>query len=459
MSLFNKIVKKEEKLSVVGLGYVGMPIAVEFAKHVSVIGFDVNKEKVQLYKDGIDPTNEVGNDAIRNTTIDFTCDETKLKEAKFHIVAVPTPINYDKTPNLTPLIKASEVVGRNLTQGSIVVYESTVYPGTTEEICLPILEKESGLKFQEDFFIGYSPERINPGDKVHTLPNIVKVVSGCNEEILKEVSDIYSLIIKAGVHEAKSIKIAEASKIIENSQRDVNIAFMNELAMVFDKMNIDTKAVLDAASTKWNFMNFKPGLVGGHCIGVDPYYLTYKAEELGYHSQIISAGRKINDDMGKYVAEKLIRELIKANKRVKGSKVGILGVTFKENCPDIRNSKVIDVIKELESYGINIVAADGMANVDEVKKEYGFTLVDIEDINSLDALVIAVAHNTYKELSIEQIEKMFINEQSTYLEIAATIDECNKSNDTLIEKKVIFDIKDTLDKDFIVSRGYEYVNL
>jgi len=347
MDMFTELVNKEEKISVVGLGYVGLPLAIELAKKYDVIGFDINTKKIEKYINGIDVTKEVGDEAIKNTRVYFTSDESKLRSCKFHIVAVPTPINSDKTPNLNPVINASKIIGKNLTKGSIVVYESTVYPGTTEEICIPILEKESGLKFGIDFKVGYSPERINPGDKIHTLTKIVKVVSGSDEEALEIISEVYGSIIEAGIHKAESIKVAEAAKVIENSQRDINIAFMNELSMVFNKMGINTKAVLEAAGTKWNFLKFTPGLVGGHCIGVDPYYFIYKAEQLGYHSQIILAGRKINDDMAKYVADNIIKMLIKADLPVKGAKVAILGITFKENCPDVRNTKAIDISKEL----------------------------------------------------------------------------------------------------------------
>lgn len=368
MQLFDKIIRGDEKISLVGLGYVGMPIAVAFARKVNVIGYDLNQKKIELYKSGIDPTNEVGNDVIKNTTVEFTADETKLREAKFHIVAVPTPVNADHTPDLTPVEGASEILGRNLTKGSIVVFESTVYPGVTEDICVPILEKESGLKCGVDFKIGYSPERINPGDKVHRLETIKKIVSGMDAETLDTVAKVYEIVVEAGVHRAESIKVAEAAKVIENSQRDINIAFMNELSIIFNKMGIDTKSVLEAAGTKWNFLKFYPGLVGGHCIGVDPYYLTYKAEELGYHSQIILAGRRINDDMGKYVAENCVKHLIKAEKHVKGAKVAILGFTFKENCPDTRNSKIYDIVRELREYGIEPVISDPVADSDEAKK-------------------------------------------------------------------------------------------
>lgn len=439
MNLYEKIIKREEKISVVGLGYVGMPIAVSFAKKIDVIGFDINKEKVKQYINGIDATKEVGDDEIRKSTVDFTYDENKLRECKFHIVAVPTPINNDKTPNLKPVIGSSEIVGRNLSKGSIVVYESTVYPGVTEEVCIPVLERESGLKCGQDFFVGYSPERINPGDKVHRLETIVKIVSGMNEETLETIAKVYELIIEAGVHRAESIRVAEAAKVIENSQRDINIAFMNELSIIFNKMGIDTKAVLSAARTKWNFLNFTPGLVGGHCIGVDPYYLTYKAEEIGYHSQIILSGRRINDDMGKYVAESTVKNLIKANKQIKGSRVGILGFTFKEDCPDTRNSKVIDIVKELKEYGINPIITDPIANEEEIRLEYDLELSKFEEINSLDGIILAVPHKEYKNIKIEDLDKLLNSEDN--------------------REKVIIDVKGILDKKEMKERGYLYWRL
>ena len=407
MSLFEKIVSGEEKISLVGLGYVGMPIAVAFAKKVKVVGFDLNAEKIALYKSGVDPTKEVGDEVIKNTTVEFTADPSKLKEAKFHIVAVPTPVNDDHTPDLSPVEGASRLLGQNLTKGSIVVFESTVYPGVTEDICVPILEKESGLKCGVDFKIGYSPERINPGDKVHRLETIVKIVSGMDEETLDTVAKVYELVVEAGVHRAESIKVAEAAKVIENSQRDINIAFMNELSIIFNKMGIDTKAVLEAAGTKWNFLKFFPGLVGGHCIGVDPYYLTYKAEELGYHSQIILAGRRINDDMGKYVAENLVKNLIKADISVKQAKVGILGFTFKENCPDTRNTKIIDIVKELNEYGIDPVIVDTTADGAEAQRLYGVELSGKEALKNMDAVIIAVAHEDFAHLTKDEISGYF----------------------------------------------------
>ena len=407
MSLYDKIVKGEEKISLVGLGYVGMPIAVAFARRVKVIGFDLNEEKIRLYQSGVDPTREVGDEAIKETAVEFTADPTRLKEAKFHIVAVPTPVNDDHTPDLTPVEGASRLLGQNLTKGSIVVFESTVYPGVTEEICVPILEKESGLTCGVDFKIGYSPERINPGDKVHRLETITKIVSGMDEETLDEVALVYELVVEAGVHRAESIKVAEAAKVIENSQRDINIAFMNELSIIFNKMGIDTKAVLEAAGTKWNFLPFSPGLVGGHCIGVDPYYLTYKAEQLGYHSQIILSGRRINDDMGKYVAESVVKNLIKAGIPVNGARVAVLGFTFKENCPDTRNTKVIDIYQELGEYGITPIVVDPVADAEEAHRLYGITFEGLEQVKDMDAIIIAVAHDEFMRISQEDMAGFF----------------------------------------------------
>ncbi len=407
MNLYEKLVNGEEKLSLVGLGYVGMPIAVAFARKIKVIGFDLNEKKIELYKSGIDPTNEVGNDVIKNTTVEFTADSSRLKEAKFHIVAVPTPVNDDHTPDLTPVEGASKILGQNLTKGSVVVFESTVYPGVTEDICVPILEKESGLKCGVDFKIGYSPERINPGDKVHRLETITKIVSGMDEETLDTVAKVYELVVDAGVYRADSIKVAEAAKVIENSQRDINIAFMNELSIIFNKMGIDTKSVLEAAGTKWNFLKFQPGLVGGHCIGVDPYYLTYKAEELGYHSQIILSGRRINDDMGKYVAESMVKNLIRADIPVKGARVAILGFTFKENCPDTRNTKVIDIYKELGEYGITPVVVDPAADADEAKRLYDITFDTMDAVKNMDAVIVAVAHKEFLALDKNKINGFY----------------------------------------------------
>ncbi|MFI3165948.1 MAG: nucleotide sugar dehydrogenase [Bacillota bacterium] len=427
-NLYEKIVNKEAKISLVGLGYVGMPIAVSFANKVDVIGFDLNKAKIDMYQNGIDPTKEVGDDVIKNTTVEFTCDETKLKEAKFHIVAVPTPVNADHTPDLTPVEGASTILGRNLTKGSIVVFESTVYPGVTDDICIPILEKESGLKCGVDFKVGYSPERINPGDKIHRLETIVKIVSGMDEESLDTIAKVYELVVEAGVYRADSIKVAEAAKVIENSQRDINIAFMNELSIIFNKMNIDTKSVLEAAGTKWNFLNFRPGLVGGHCIGVDPYYLTYKAESLGYHSQIILSGRRINDDMGKYVVESLVKKLIQANKPVKNAKVAILGFTFKENCPDTRNTRIIDIVNELAEYGITPLIADPAADKDEALHEYGLTFNDMSDVKDMDAVILAVAHDEFMKLSIEDVSNFYASGDKVLLDIKGLLDRKEYEN-------------------------------
>ena len=439
MSLYEKIVNRNDKIAVIGLGYVGMPLAISFAKKVDVIGFDIDKEKIELYKAGIDPTNEVGDDAIRNSLVEFTYNETRIKDAKFHIVAVPTPINSDKTPNLRPVEVASTIVGRNLTKGSIVVYESTVYPGVTEDICIPILEKESNLRCGNDFKVGYSPERINPGDKVNTLEKIIKIVSGIDKESLEEIAKIYELVIEAGVHRASSIKVAEAAKVVENSQRDINIAFMNELAMVFDRMGIDTKEVIDAMNTKWNALKFYPGLVGGHCIGIDPYYFIYEAEKLGYHSQIILSGRKINDGMAEFVANAIIKKLIIANKVVKQAKVAILGMTFKENCPDIRNSKVIDIIKRLNEYDIDPIVIDPHVDVNYARKEYGIELHKLDSVKEVDCIVFAVAHDEFKNLSLQQIDGLF--------------------GDMGNNGKIIIDVKSILTKSEIKKLGYSYWNL
>lgn len=408
MDLYNKLISKEESLSLVGLGYVGMPIAHAFAKKgINVIGFDLNREKIELYKSGIDPTKEVGDKEIRKTKINFTSDESDLKRAKFHIVAVPTPVNTDHTPDLTPVIGASEIVGRNLVAGSIVVYESTVYPGCTEDVCIPILEKQSGLKCGVDFKVGYSPERINPGDKVHRLENIHKIVSGIDAESLKIIKAVYDLVIEVGTYPVSNLRTAEAVKVVENSQRDINIAFMNELAMVFDRMQIDTNEVVDGMNTKWNALGFRPGLVGGHCIGVDPYYFTYEAEKLGYHSQIILNGRIVNDHMGAYIADVAIRKMIKAGQAPRKSNVVIFGLTFKENCPDTRNSKVDDIIKQLNRFGIEPIVVDPWASESDAMHEYGIKLTKLEDVKNADCLIAAVAHNEFKELSLDDIKKFY----------------------------------------------------
>ena len=434
--LYEKLLSGEEKLSVVGLGYVGMPLAVAFAKKIGVIGYDLSAEKIALYKQGIDPTREVGDAAVKASTVEFTADEARLRETKFHIVAVPTPVNADHTPDLTPVEGASKTLGRNLTKGSVVVFESTVYPGVTEDVCVPILERESGLKCGEDFKIGYSPERINPGDRVHRLETITKIVSGMDAETLDTVAKVYELVVDAGVHRAESIKVAEAAKVIENSQRDINIAFMNELSIIFNRMGIDTKSVLEAAGTKWNFLRFYPGLVGGHCIGVDPYYLTYKAEMLGYHSQVILAGRRINDDMGRYVAENCVKRLIAADKPVKGAKVAILGFTFKENCPDTRNTKVIDIVRELREYGIEPEIADPVADAPEAEKLYGVSFTGMKDIQGMDAVILAVAHEQFAKLTMPELDKL-----------------CGAG------QKVLLDVKGLLDRKAYEDAGYTYWRL
>lgn len=436
MNLYNKLISKNEKLSVIGLGYVGLSLAVLFSKHLDVVGFDTNKSKIEAYKKGIDPTNEIGNDGLINTNINFTYFEESLKACSFHIIAVPTPVNMDKTPDLSHVTTASELVGRNLVRGSIVVFESTVYPGITEDICIPILERSSGLKCGVDFNIGYSPERINPGDKVHRLENIKKIVSAQNQESLDIIAKTYELIITASVYKAPSIRVAEAAKVVENSQRDINIAFMNELAIVFDKMNIDTKEVIDAMNTKWNALGFYPGLVGGHCIGVDPYYFIYEAEKLGYHSQIILAGRKINDDMGYFVADTIIKNLILTNKQVKQAKVIIFGIAFKENCADTRNSKVYDIIKRLREYEIEPIVIDPIADIGEVKREYNLELKQISEANNSDCLVFAVAHNEFKNIDMEAFFRKCPNNE-----------------------KIVIDVKSMFDKNEILEKGYLYWRL
>lgn len=440
VGIHQRLEEKKEKIAVVGLGYVGMPIAVAFAKKIDTIGFDIDKEKIEKYKSGTDPTNEVGDEAIRNTTLVFTSDETELKQAKFFIVAVPTPINSDKTPNLAPVVSASEVVGRNLSKGSVIVYESTVYPGVTEEVCAPILEKESGLICGKDFKIGYSPERINPGDKVHRLNNIKKIVSGMDTDTLEEIAKVYEMVVEAGVFRAGSIRVAEAAKVVENSQRDINIAFMNELAMVFDRMGIDTKEVVEAMNTKWNALGFYPGLVGGHCIGVDPYYFIYEAEKLGYHSQIILSGRKINDDMGRFVADAAIRKMILAGKAVKKAKVGIFGVTFKENCPDTRNSKVEDMIRRFEEYGIQPIVFDPVADKEDAYKEYGLHVHELTEATGLDCAVFAVAHKEFERFCRKDaLRQIFFS-------------GLNKEN-------VIIDVKGIFNKEELLKAGYQYWRL
>ena len=429
----------QEKIAVIGLGYVGLPLAVSFAKHVNVIGFDIDPDKINKYINGIDVTKEIGDEEIKNTKVVFSYNEEDLKSSRFLIVSVPTPVNSNKIPDLSPVIGASRTIGRNLQKGSIVIYESTVYPGVTEEICIPILEEESGLKCGVDFKIGYSPERINPGDKVNTLENIVKIVSGMDDESLENIAKVYEIIIKAGVYRAESIKVAEAAKVIENSQRDINIAFMNELAMVFNKMDIDTNAVLKAAGTKWNFLNFKPGLVGGHCISIDPYYFVYKAEELGYHSQIILSGRKINDGMGKYVAENIIKKLVKSGKDLNKAKVAILGLAFKEDCPDVRNSKVFEIIYELNEYNIKTTVIDPLVNKKEIAEEHNIIIEEFDNVSDVDAIVLAVPHLEFKNLSFKNLNSLFKKD-------VASIENKEK---ILIDVKGIFNKNEALNKDFI----------
>ena len=410
MTLYDKLVNGEESLALVGLGYVGMPIAVAFDKKgLNVVGFDLNKEKIALYQSGHDPTMEVGDEVIKQTSVRFTSDETELQKTKFIIIAVPTPVNTDHTPDLTPVIGASEIVGRNLVPGSIVVYESTVYPGCTEAVCIPILENQSGLKCGRDFKVGYSPERINPGDKAHRLENIRKIVSGIDAESLAEIKDVYDLVIEVGTYPVSNLRTAEAVKVVENSQRDVNIAFMNELAMVFDRMDIDSNEVVDGMNTKWNALGFRPGLVGGHCIGVDPYYFTYQAEKLGYHSKIILNGRIVNDGMGEFIADRAVQKMIEAGQAPKKSKVVILGLTFKENCPDVRNSKVDDVIKQLNQYGITPVVVDPWANPKDVKREYGVDLTKLEDVCDVDCVIVTVAHKEFRSSGLKKVKSLYKN--------------------------------------------------
>lgn len=440
---FNKIyqglISGKEKLALVGLGYVGMPIAVEFAKHIKVIGFDINEKRVSEYKNGIDSTNEVG-EAIKKTTVDFTADPKRLKEAKFIIVAVPTPVNDDTTPDLNPIKGASKIVGQNLSPGTIVVFESTVYPGVTEDICIPIIEKESGLKCGEDWKIGYSPERINPGDRVHTLTTITKVVSGMDEESSREIKKVYDIVIEAGTFSVSNIKTAEAVKVVENSQRDINIAFMNEIAMICDRIHIDTDEVLAGMNTKWNALGFRPGLVGGHCIGVDPYYLTNAAEKLGYHSQIILNGRKVNDSVGAFVADAAIKEMIEAGLAPKKATIVILGITFKENCPDTRNSKVVDIIKRLKEYEINPIVTDSWADKTVAMNEYGVDLIDWDNIPKADCIIVAVGHNEYRSLSMMQLKGLY-------------------KDDLPDKEKVLIDVKSLYRMDELKASGMRFWRL
>lgn len=437
MNVYENIVNRNDKIAVIGLGYVGLPLAIAFGKRADVIGFDISAKKINQYKQGIDITNEVGHEALQETSVFFTNEELELRNAKFFIVAVPTPISAEKVPDLSPIVGASTIIGRNLTKGSTVVYESTVYPGVTEDICIPILEKESNLKCGVDFKIGYSPERINPGDKIHTIETITKIVSGIDEESLDEIAKIYELVVKGGVYKAESIKVAEAAKVVENSQRDINIAFMNELAMVFNKMGIDTNEVIKAMSTKWNALNFRPGLVGGHCIGVDPYYFIYKAEQLGYHSQIILSGRKVNDDMGYFVAQNTIKQMVLADKKIKDSKVAVFGITFKENCPDVRNSKVVDIVRNFEEYGIRVLVYDPIANKEEAKHEYSIDVVEKDELKDVDVIVLAVAHDEFKTMSVTDFSSLY----------------------TSGDQKIIVDVKSVLNKQTVCNEGFIYWNL
>ena len=437
--IYKGLISGNEKLVVVGLGYVGMPIAVEFSKHIKVIGFDINEKRVEEYKNGIDSTNEIG-DGIKNTTVEFTTNPQKIKEAKFIIVAVPTPVNKDNTPDLHALESASSIVGQNISEGSIVVFESTVYPGVTENICVPIIEKFSSLKCGSDWKVGYSPERINPGDRIHTLTNICKIVSGMDDESSIEIKKVYDIVIKSGTFPVSNIKTAEAIKVVENSQRDINIAFMNEIAMICDKMDIDTDEVLRGMNTKWNALGFRPGLVGGHCIGIDPYYLTNAAEKLGYHSQIILNGRKVNDSMGAYVADATIKEMIEAGMAPKKAVVVILGLTFKENCPDTRNSKVVDIIKKLNEYDINPVVTDDWADIDVAKEEYNIDIVPFDSIPKADCVIVAVGHKEYRNMSMMQIKELY------------------KTN-LLDEEKVLIDVKSLYRMDELKASGIRFWRL
>lgn len=439
-TLYERLLKGEAKLALVGLGYVGMPIAVEFAKHIKVIGYDNNSAKIAEYQNGIDPTLEVGDEAIKATNVEFTDDEKKLSEAGFIIVAVPTPVNEDTTPDLAPVEGASHTVGRNIQKGTIVCFESTVYPGVTEDICVPIIEKDSGLKCGVDWKIAYSPERINPGDKVHRLTTIRKVVSGMDKETKDVVKQVYDIVIAAGTYPVRNIKTAEAVKVIENSQRDINIAFMNEIAMICDRIGIDTNEVIDGMNTKWNALGFKPGLVGGHCIGVDPYYLTNIAERLGYHSQIILNGRKVNDSMGAYVADAAIKQMIEAGKAPKKSKIYILGLTFKENCPDLRNSKVYDIIKRLKEYEIDVTVTDPWADPEEAKKFYGVDLVPFDEVKDADCIIVAVGHNEFRSLSTMDLKTLFKADEKD-------------------EEKVLIDVKGLYRMDELLASGMRFWRL
>lgn len=436
MNIYLELLNRQKKMAVIGLGYVGMPIAVQFAKKIDVVGFDINPSKIEEYKKGHDVTGEVGDNELKNTSLSFTNDESDLKNVCFFVVAVPTPVNLDKTPDLSPVIGASEVVGRNIQKGSIVVFESTVYPGVTEDVCVPIIEKVSGLVAGKDWWIGYSPERINPADKIHRLWNIKKIVSGMDQESCDQIAKVYELVVEVGVHKVSTIKTAEAIKVVENSQRDINIAFMNELAMVFDRMGIDTKEVVEGMNTKWNALGFMPGLVGGHCIGVDPYYFTYEAEKLGYHSQIILSGRKVNDDMGNFIATASVKQMIKAGIDTSKARVLIMGATFKENCPDIRNSKVFDIYHSLKDYGIVASVFDDNAISSEIKREYDVEPISKQELKNFDCVILAVGHDSFKRIDIASLFKKTDN-----------------------SKKVIIDVKSILEKEKYIDEGYSFWRL
>ncbi len=414
--IYQQLVDREASLAVIGLGYVGLPIALEFAKKINVIGFDISQERIELMKQKIDPSNELISNDFENCSIHFTSDLTELKKASFFIIAVPTPIDDANLPDLKPLLAATRTISKVLKKGDYVVYESTVYPGCTEEDCIPLLEEESGLRFKEDFKVGYSPERINPGDKEHTLQNVVKVVSGCSDESLQEIALTYQLVVQAGVHRAPSIKVAEAAKIIENTQRDVNIALINELSIIFNKLNINTFDVLEAAGTKWNFLKFSPGLVGGHCIGVDPYYLTHKAQQAGYHSRVITSGRYVNDSMGFYIAKQTVKKVIAQGKHIQEARALIMGATFKEDVSDIRNTKVIDIITELKSYQMSVDIVDPHANSDEMEKEYGVSLIQ-QPSNNYDAIIVAVNHHAYLELTETYFKSLFKDGMGVFIDV------------------------------------------
>ncbi len=439
MELLQRLKDHEELICIVGLGYVGLPLAVAFAEKFKVIGFDINQNRIAELEKFIDSTNEITSDGLKNVENNFelSSNTDDIKKAKIIIVTVPTPIDHHKLPDLTPVRMASATVGKNLQKGSIVVYESTVYPGVTKDICVPILEKESGLKWKKDFFVGYSPERINPGDKEHTVKKILKIVAGDTKDTLDLLSIVYGEIIEAGIHKASSIEVAEAAKVIENTQRDLNIALINELALIFNKLDIDTKEVLKAAGTKWNFLKFQPGLVGGHCIGVDPYYLTFKAEEIGYHPEVILAGRRINDSMGKYIANETVKFLIKTGQTVKGSKILVMGITFKENVPDIRNSRVIDIIEELRDFGFEVLVYDPYADKEEVKHTYGLDMVEKDQLKDINGLVIAVAHDKFLEMNMDEMDKLYKN----------------------TDQKIFIDVKGIFDKDKFIKNKYLYWRL